>query len=318
MKIAVMGAGGVGGYFGARLAAAGETVGFVARGAHLDAMRRDGLRVLSPLGDVHLDPVRASDEAAEIGPVDVVIFAVKLWDTEAGALACRPLLAEGSVVISFQNGVESEAVLAESLGAEHVIGGVAQIAAVIAEPGLIRHSGTMARLIFGPRADGPSAPARAFLAACERAGIEATLTDDIERAIWNKFVFLAPLAGVTSVTRLPIGAVMADADIRALFRDAVAEAVAVGQARGVALDAATVDRVMDNAQTLPGGMKTSMQQDLERGGRLELPWLNGAVVHLGTETGVATPINRALYAALKAHAEGPPAVNFPLAGGGSG
>jgi len=307
MKIAVMGTGGVGGYFGARLAAAGEAVAFLARGAHLEAMRRSGLRVLSRLGEVHLDPVRATDDAAEIGPVDVVLFTVKLWDTEAAGRACKPLIGDASAVVSLQNGVESEAVLGRLLGARHVLGGVAQIAAVIAEPGVIRHTGSMARIIFGEHDGAPSDRARAFLEACQRAGIEAKLSDDIEKAIWNKFILLAPLAGVTSVTRLSIGAVMADPDTRALLRDAIAEAVAVGRARGVGLDDDALDHTLEVAQALPDEMRTSMEQDLARGGRLEVPWLNGAIVRFGAETGVSTPVNRTLLAALKPYAEGPPA-----------
>ncbi len=306
MKIAVMGTGGVGGYFGARLAAAGEAVAFVARGAHLEAMRRSGLRLSSALGDVHLDPVRASDDTAEIGPVDVVLFAVKLWDTEAAGCACKPLLGDATAVISLQNGVEGEAVLSRLLGARHVIGGVAQIAAVIAEPGVIRHAGSMARIIFGEADGAPSERARAFLEAARGAGIEATLSDDIEKAIWNKFILLAPLAGVTSVTRLSIGAVMADPDTRQLFRDAVGEAAAVGRARGVRLDDDAVDRTLEAAQGLPHEMRTSMQQDLARGGRLEVPWLSGAIARFGAEAGVETPVNRTLHAALKPYAEGPP------------
>ncbi len=306
MKIAVMGTGGVGGYFGARLAAAGEAVAFVARGAHLEAMRRSGLRLSSALGDVHLDPVRTSDDAAEIGPVDVVLFAVKLWDTEAAGAACKPLLGDDTAVISLQNGVEGEAVLSRLLGARHVLGGVAQIAAVIAEPGVIHHAGSMARIIFGEAGGVPSERARAFLEACQGAGIEATLSDDIEKAIWNKFILLAPLAGVTSVTRLSIGAVMADPDTRQLFRDAVGEAAAVGRARGVRLDDDAVDRTLEAAQGLPHEMRTSMQQDLARGGRLEVPWLSGAIARFGAEAGVETPVNRTLHAALKPYAEGPP------------
>ncbi len=301
-----MGTGGVGGYFGARLAAAGETVAFVARGAHLEAMRRSGLRVSSGLGEVHLDPVRASDDAAEIGPVEVVLFAVKLWDTEAAGRACKPLIGDTTAVISLQNGVEGEAVLSRLLGARHVLGGVAQIAAVIAEPGVIRHAGSMARIIFGEAGGAPSERARAFLEAARGAGIEATLSHDIEKAIWNKFILLAPLAGVTSVTRLSIGAVLADPDTRQLFRDAVAEAAAVGRARGVRRDDDAVDRTLEAAQGLPHEMRTSMQQDLARGGRLEVPWLSGAIARFGAEAGVETPVNRTLHAALKPYAEGPP------------
>ncbi len=306
MKIAIMGSGGVGGYFGARLAEAGDDVAFIARGAHLEAIRRDGLRVLSPLGDVHIRPAAATDDPAEIGPVDVVLFAVKLWDTEAAAAAVRPLLGPATgaptAVISLQNGVEAEDILARVLGAAHVAGGVAHVSAAIEAPGVIRHHNPLARLTFGELDGRPSPRTGALLEACRRAGIDAGLSDDIRRDIWEKFVFLVAFSGVTTLARLAVGPILGDPDGRAFFRALMAETVDVGRAAGVGLEAGAVDRLMAFAGGLDPAMKSSMLMDLERGSRLELDWLSGAVVRMGGRLGVAVPANAVVYAALKPHA----------------
>lgn len=301
MRIAVLGAGGVGGYFGARLAAAGEEVAFLARGAHLRALRERGLRLESGLGDLHLLPVTASDDPAAIGPVDLVLFAVKLWDTGTAAAAARPLLGPETAVVTFQNGVESLEVLGRVLGPERVLGGATFIAAVIAEPGVIRHTGTMARLIFGAP-DGTVPPAaRALLAACRRAGIDAALSDRIVAAIWEKFIFLSAFSGITTLTRHPAGPIRSHPETRALLIDAMEETAAVARALGIAIADDIVARHTALFDGLPGETKSSMLQDLERGGRLELPWLSGAVVRLGARCGVATPIHRVVAAALLLH-----------------
>ncbi len=306
MKIAVMGAGGIGGYFGARLAAAGEEVAFIARGAHLDAMRHDGLRIESANGDVHLNAPVVTDASAEIGPVDLVLFTVKLWDTEAAAEAVRPLLGAETGVVSFQNGIDAEGVLAERLGAAHVMGGVAYGLAVIAAPGVIRHTGTLAKLVFGERDGRPSARAEALKAALAGAGVEAAVSDDIDKEIWQKFTVLAAHSGLTALTRLTSGPIMAEPETRALLRAAVAEVVAVGRAKGVALDDGLVDRNMAFFSGLPADFGSSMLHDLTAGRRLELPWLSGAVARLGAELGVATPVHGFIAAALKPHAQGAP------------
>lgn len=304
MKIAVMAAGAVGGYFGARLAAAGEDVTFVARGAHLDALRANGLIVASALGDLTVRPVQATDDPAEIGPVDVVLFAVKLWDTETAGTAARPLIGDGTAVISLQNGVDSIARLTPALGADHVVGGVAYISAVISGPGAINHNGNFARLVFG-ETDGRASPRlEAFDAACARAGIDHTLSTDIARDQWEKFVFLVGLAGATGLTREPLGRVLDDPHCRALYRDIMSEVVAVGRAAGVALDPGFADDRLAFSETLPATMKASLLEDLERGNRLELDWLSGEVVRRGHALGVPTPANAAAYAALKLHAAG--------------
>jgi 2-dehydropantoate 2-reductase len=304
MRIAVMGTGGVGGYFGGRLAAAGEDVTFIARGAHLAAMQRDGLKITSALGDATIAPCQASDDPAVIGPVDIVIFTVKLYDTEVAAEAIRPLIGPETGVVTFQNGISGPDVLAEKLGAEHVLGGVAKIAAVIAEPGLIRHTGTMAELIFGEFDGRASARVAALAAALEAAGVRHTVSDDIRREIWDKMVFLSTFAGLTSLLRLPIGPIRSDPDTRGLLRDGLAEALAVGRAADAGLPEDLVDRQLEQIDRLPAAMKSSMLQDLEGGRRLELAWLSGTIARMGRDLGIATPVHALIATALKLHAEG--------------
>lgn len=307
MRIAIMGAGAVGGYFGARIAAAGEAeVHFLARGQHLEAIRTHGLRIDSQSTPLHLHPVNATDSPAAIGPVDVVLFAVKLWDTDAAAEACRPLLKPGTVVISLQNGVTGIDALCRALGEEHVAGGVAHIGATIAAPGVIRHTGALARLTYG-ELDGRVSPrVAAFHEVASRAGFNATLSSTVLRAMWEKFAFLAPFSGVTTLTRQPAGVIRRVPETRALFLDAVAEVARVARARDVDLGADIVTRIETMLNGLVPEMKSSMLNDLERGGRLELPWLSGAVVWLAAEVGVPTPVHRVIAAALAPYADGPP------------
>jgi 2-dehydropantoate 2-reductase len=304
MRIAIMGSGGVGGYLGGRLAASGQDVTFIARGAHLDAIREHGLRIESALGDISVQPAEASDDPASVGRVDLVIFAVKLYDTQAAAEACRPLLGEKTGVVTFQNGVDSPEVLARILGREHVVGGVAQIASVVGEPGVIRHSGTMARFAFGELDGRRSTRVEALAVALGAAGVEHVVSDAIERDIWAKMVFLATFAGVTALARLPIGPIRTDPDTRALYRDGLAEALAVARARGIPLTEDFVVQTLARTDQLPAAMKSSMLEDLERGKRLELTWLSGAIVRMGAELGVSTPVHGFITAALKLHADG--------------
>jgi 2-dehydropantoate 2-reductase len=304
MRIAIIGSGGVGGYLGGRLAASGQDVTFIARGAHLDAIREDGLRIESALGDISVQPAEASDDPASVGRVDLVIFAVKLYDTQAAAEACRPLLGEKTGVVTFQNGVDSPEVLARILGREHVVGGVAQIASVVGEPGVIRHSGTMARFAFGELDGRRSTRVEALAVALGAAGVEHVVSDAIERDIWAKMVFLATFAGVTALARLPIGPIRTDPDTRALYRDGLAEALAVARARGIPLTEDFVVQTLARTDQLPAAMKSSMLEDLERGKRLELTWLSGAIVRMGAELGVPTPVHGFITAALKLHAGG--------------
>jgi 2-dehydropantoate 2-reductase len=304
MRIAIMGSGGVGGYVGGRLAAAGEDVAFIARGAHLAALREQGLRIESALGDLTLSPAAATDDPATVGPVDLVIFAVKLYDTEAAAEAARALVGPATGVVTLQNGVDSVAVLSSVLGAGHVIGGVAHIASTIAAPGLIRHTGTLARLQVGELEGGHSERVAALSEALDRAGVDHQVSDDIARDIWAKMVFLATFSGLTALTRLPIGPIREDPETRALYEAGLTEALAVAHARGIALPADFVARTLTRTDQLPAAMKSSLLHDLENGRRLELPWLSGAIVRMGAELGIATPIHGFIATALKLHAEG--------------
>jgi 2-dehydropantoate 2-reductase len=260
--------------------------------------------VTSALGDVLVKPAKATDDPVSIGPVDVAMLCVKLWDLDAAAAACRPLVADGGYVIPFQNGVDATQRAAAVLGAGKVVGGVAYIAAIIDRPGVIKHTGTMARLAFG-EADGLNSPrVERFLAICRKAGIDAEIPAHIAVAQWRKFALLASTSGWTSLTRRPMGVIRADPDIRAGLRNAIAEVVAVGRAGGVALEPADVEATLAMIDKLPAEMKTSMQQDLERGNRLEAPWLSGAVSRLGKEAGVPTPTHDTIYAGLKPYVEG--------------
>ncbi|HYG85036.1 MAG TPA: 2-dehydropantoate 2-reductase [Azospirillum sp.] len=306
MRIAVMGTGAVGGYFGARLSAAGADVAFVARGRHLAAILEDGLRIESAAGDIHLKGVTATDAPATIGPVDIVLFAVKLWDTETAAEAVRPLIGPETAVITLQNGVTSPDVLISTLGEHHVVGGVAHIAAQIAAPGVIRHTGTLARMSFGELDGRSSERLTLFHALAADAGFDAILSSDILAIIWEKFAFLAPFSGITALTRQPAGVFRTVPETRALFLDAVTEVVYVARAKGVTLGPDIVQRIDALVDNLVPEMKSSMLNDLERGGRLELPWLSGAVARMGPELGVPTPVHRTIAAALAPYADGPP------------
>lgn len=307
MKIAIIGSGGVGGYFGARLAAAGEDVTFVARGAHLEAMQKNGLRVLSALGDLHLPKVKATNDTKTIGTVDVVVIAVKLWATEDAAAAAKPLIGPDTIVVSFQNGVVAIDTLTPIVGKSHVMGGVSNIAALIEEPGVIRHNGTMANLFFGELDGKPSTRSQAFYDACKKANISTHLVEDIHGAIWEKFVRLVTLSAMTSLTRMPVGPIRSDPDTRALMQQVMEEVVAIGRAKGAKLDKTIVTDQMAKVEGYPAGMVASMCGDLRRGNRLELPWLSGMVVKFGKELKIPTPANQFVYAALKLFANGRPA-----------
>ena len=304
MRIAVIGAGGVGGYFGARLAKAGNDVVFVARGAHLAAMRAQGLRVESACGEVVLDRVDATDDPAAIAPVDAVMFCVKLWDVEPAAAKIAPLVARGGVVIPFQNGVDSPAILARVLGEDRVLGGVAYIAASIRAPGVISHLGSMARLRVGAFDTGPAERARAFVEAAMAAGIDAELSPDIRHALWEKFVFLCAFSGVTCLARAPAGTLRADPDLRRTFEASMREVQSVGRKEGVEIGDGFIAGQMRLFDSLPAEMRSSMLNDLTAGHRLEAPWLCGRVAELAGRAGLAAPVNETIYAGLKPYVMG--------------
>jgi 2-dehydropantoate 2-reductase len=304
MRIAVMGTGGVGGYFGAKLANGGNDVTFIARGKHLDAIRAQGLAIESGASPFHLASVRATDDPAQIAPVDVVMFCVKLWDVEQAAVQVEPLVSTGGVVIPFQNGLAAPEILERVLGPARVLGGVAYIAATIRAPGVIAHTGTMARLRVGAFPGGPAERATQFADACRAAGIEVEVSPDIRRALWEKFCFLAALSGCTSVARQPVGGIRGDPDLRATFEAAVREAWNVGRAHGVPLADDYVATQLKALDGLPAQMRSSMQNDLAGGRRLEAPWLSGAVAALAKHVGLAAPVSGVLYAALKPYVAG--------------
>ena len=304
MRIAVIGAGGVGGAFGAALAKAGADVTFVARGAHLDAMRRNGLRVQGGRGETLIAPCQATDDPAMIGPVDIVMFCVKLWDVEAAGERIKPLIGANTAVIPFQNGIDAADRLVPILGAGAVMGGVAQISATISAPGVITQTGTFMRLVFGELSGGRSARGDAFLALCKQAGFDATHSANILTDIWMKFIILATTSGITAASRTPVGRLRDDPDIAPVWRAATQEVIDIATAKGIALPPEALDRAMAFTQQAPPAMMASMAHDLLRGGRLELPWLSGKVVALGRELNVPTPVHGVLYAMLKPHADG--------------
>jgi 2-dehydropantoate 2-reductase len=307
MRIAVVGTGGVGGGFGAALAKAGADVTFIARGAHLAAMKSQGLKVMSERGDTHLVPTRATENPAEIGKVDIVLFCVKLWDVESAGQHIRPLIGSDTAVIPLQNGIDAAERLIPILGSGAVMGGVAQISASITEPGVIRQVGTFMRMIFGEFDGARSKRAEDFLAICLKAGFDATLSGQILTDLWMKFILLASNASMMAATRQPIGKLRDDPDLRPLFVSAYREVVDVGRAKGVALPADAVERTLDLTGHMPPAMKASMAIDLDRGNRLELPWLGGKVVELGREFGVPTPTHSMMAAMLKPYIMGSPA-----------
>ncbi|HSG66890.1 MAG TPA: 2-dehydropantoate 2-reductase, partial [Gammaproteobacteria bacterium] len=233
MRIAMMGSGGVGGYFGGRLAASGRDVTFIARGRHLEAIRAHGLKISSrDMGDATIYPAKATDDPGGVGHVDYVIIGVKLWDTAAAGRAILPMLGPGTTVLSLQNGVEGDDVLAPIVGEERLIGGVAFIASSVGEPGVIRHIGTMQRLVIGERRGGSSPRAEALHAALLEAGVVAEISPNIERTIWEKFVFLVGLSATTTLTRTTLGPIREDADGREFLANVMRETVAVGRAKG--------------------------------------------------------------------------------------
>lgn len=307
MRIAVIGAGGVGGYFGARLAAAGNEVTFVARGGHLEAVRRNGLVVHSPLGELRTSPDSVVGSVSELGPTDLVLVAVKLWDTETVADQLRSSEARNAPVLSLQNGVHKDAVLRDRLTEEQVLGGVCFISAFIEEPGVVRHNSPLQKVVLGPYGPGPTETGRAVLAAFRDAGIDAESSDDIERVIWEKFVFLVGLSATTATVRRPIGVVRAHERSRALLYDVMAETVAVARASGVRLDSDFAQDRLDFCDTLPAAMTSSMHNDLDKGNRLELPWLSGGVVELAGRLDVPVPRNRTVADILAPHVLGRPA-----------
>src|SRR3954469_11527224 len=304
VRIAVVGAGGVGGGFGAALAKAGADVTFIARGAHLAAMKAEGLKITGGRGETHLLPTQATDNPAEVGPVDIVLFCVKLWDVESAGEQTKPLIGRDTDVIPLQNGIDAHERLLSIVGESAVMGGVAQISASIISPGAIRQVGTFMRMMFGEFDGRRSRRAEDFYALCEKAGFDVTLSGQILTELWMKFILLASNAGMMALARQPIGRLRDDPDLRPIFLSAWREVIEVGRAKGVVLPADALEKVEDFTDHAPPAMKASMALDLERGNRLELPWLSGKVAALGRELGVPTPTHSMMYAMLKPYVMG--------------
>lgn len=307
MRIGVMAAGAVGGYFGGRLAQSGHEVVFFARGAHLTALRETGLTLKSTAGDLHLAKVEATDDPASVAPVDAVIFAVKLWDTEAAGALIRPIVAAHTRVLTLQNGVDSLERLRPILG-DTVVGCTAQIASVISAPGVISHTSPFAILRCGREGNKADPQLSGFVEAAKTAGLDITLIPDIEAELWKKYVFLVGLSGMTAATRLPIGGWRTDPDTRAMLLKVMKEVVAVAQAKGIDLRDGFADERLAFIDKNPPGFKASMAHDLDRGNRLELDWLAGGIVAMARKLGVAVPMNEAIYALLKPYRMGKPTV----------
>ncbi len=308
MRVAAMAAGAVGAYFGARMQAAGHEVFYIARGAHLEAIRKNGIKVESAHhGDLHLREVNATDNPASVGPVDMVLFAVKLWDTEKAAEQMKPLLGPDTRVITLQNGVDSYERIAPIIGEERAIPGVTYVVTVIDKPGVIKQASVFQQIICGTHDRRPDARLSAFVDAAKGAGIDIRLSDDIQRDRWHKFIFLSGTSGATAVTRTTMGPILKDPDMRAMLRAIMSETLAVGRAKGVNIDPGYADERLAFADAnVPDSMKASMANDLDRGNRLELDWLAGKVKQLGKELNVPTPVNDTVYAALKRYRLGKP------------
>ncbi|MEX0347186.1 MAG: ketopantoate reductase family protein [Rhizobiaceae bacterium] len=300
MKIAVMGSGGIGGYFGAQLA--GKTdhdVHFVARGAHFEAMRRDGLRVESEIGGDVINPVQVTDDPQAIGPVDIVIFAVKLYSVDEAAKQCRPLVSGQTGVVSFQNGIGSEERIDEILGPGHAMGGIAYAPLAIAAPGVIAHGGNFAKLTVGEMSGGSSERLDAFVSACREAEIDITASADIKKELWEKFIFLASFSGITCLTRQPIAFVQQDEIANELFKQALHEAIGIAVAERVKIDDGFFDKTMSFAMGMGGNVQSSMLTDLENGRPLENNWLSGKIVELAEKHKISAPVHMAFCTAMR-------------------
>ena len=307
MRVAILGSGAVGGYYGARLAQAGHEVTFIARGAHLAAIRERGLQIKSAaLGDF-VAKARAEEDTSKVGPVDLALVAVKTYDNPTALPLLRPMLGDSTVVLTVQNGVDSPGEVAAVAGEERTLGGTTYIATALEEPGLIVQTGTHRRIIFGevfgalPRI---SERAARIAEAFAGAGIEGGAVGDGRVPIWEKFVFLASLAGFTGAARLPIGPVWGDPFTRAQFLAGCREIEAVARAEGVPVAADVIDRIVPYIDAIPGTMRSSLLIDLQQGKRIEVEALQGTVVRRGAARGVPTPIMSALYSVLKLHAQG--------------
>jgi 2-dehydropantoate 2-reductase len=309
MRIAVMGTGGTGGYFGGLLARAGEEVTFIARGDHLEAIRKNGLAIKSVLAGDFSIPAKATDNTQDIGPVDLVLFCIKAYDNAAAADQIRPLIGPQTVVLSVQNGIDNEQQIGEVIGAEHILGCVSYVSSIIESPGVIAQTGGPGKIVFGEMQGGTSARTETLQSTLQNSGITAELHADIQVALWQKFLGICGVNGITALTRLPLGEILACEETRNLMRGTMEEVEAVARASGANLPEACVDQSMDLFSSVEPSVRGSMYYDLAAGRRLELDVLNGTLVRLGSEHGIPTPINFAIYAALKPYLDGAPSAS---------
>ena len=304
MNIAVMGAGAIGAFYGARLAQAGETVTFIARGPHLEAIRANGLHIKSTFGDAHITDARAVNDPAEVGQVDLVLMTVKNYDLEGAARSIAPMVGPTTRILPLLNGVDIVERMGTVLDPGLILGGFCSVASAIAEPGVIVQTGQLERICFGEMDGALSDSVQAIGAAFKNSGVNVAVVQNIEQEIWGKFTFLAPMAGVCSLVRGTMGPVQADADLWAMLGEAVREAIAVGRAKGVDIPADAEEKTVAMLQGFPQGAKPSMALDLERGKPMELDALNGTIVRMGERFGVPTPVNAFIYKALKLFRDG--------------
>jgi 2-dehydropantoate 2-reductase len=306
MRIAVIGTGGIGGIYGAALAKAGADVTFVARGAHLAAIRDAGLRIEGDRGETLIRPAQATDDVASIGPVDFALFCVKLWDVESAGEQLRPLIGPQTGVIPLQNGIDAAERLIASLGQDAVMGGTAFVTGAIVAPGVVRQTGAYQQMTFGELDGRISARGEHLRDLCVAAGFEGVLSPDVMVPIWDKFILLVPLSGLNALTRLPLGKWRDDPDLVALYESSLRETVAIGLAEGVHLPPDSIDKALVMMRAMPAHHMTSMGNDLLHGNRIELPWFAGKVVELGRRHAIPTPANAFIYAALKPYVNGAP------------
>lgn len=298
MRIAVFGTGSVGGFFGGKLAQAGEEVVFIARGAHLEAIQQNGLRVESVGGDFHIFPARAESDPGAVGPVEAVLVGVKAWQVPEAAQAIQPLVGSGTFVIPLQNGVEAPSQLVEVLGEQHVLGGLCRISSLVAGPGLIRHVAIEPYIAFNWLDARPDPRTEQLRAAFTRVGVKAEIPPDIQVKIWEKFVFIAAISGVGAVTRAPAGVLRSVPETRYMLQAAIYEVAAVGRARGIPLAEQLEQNTLRFIDSIPPGTLASMQRDISENRPSELECQNGAVVRLGQACGIPTPVHAFIYASL--------------------
>ena len=304
MKIVVMGTGGVGGYFGARLSKAGNDVGFIARGAHLTAIKEKGLKVLSELGEININSLIASDNPSDFEIPEIILFCVKTYDMEVSTNLIKPIVGSDTVVIPLLNGISHFEIMKKILGEDKVIGGIAAISALIEEPGVIRHNSTMQMLKFGEFDKTISSRIKNFQNACEKAGINNSIPENIEIDLWQKFILICTLAGANCLTRLSLGLCRKNSATLNLMKEIATEVITIAHAENVPLPSNQLEIIMDQLYKLPDGMKASTLPALENGEKLEISALHGTILKFGEKNNIDTPMNRAVFAALSPHENG--------------